>query len=203
MNGTLTIPLTGKYFDQILAGVKPEEYRLRSPFWVKRLEGRSYWRVVLTRGYPKNGGVEGRTRLTLPWSGYEKKTLVHEFFGPQPVEVFAIRIAPVDDDFDNMHHALGRPANPSGDCYRNYFCTAAEGELAQRFELLGFWDFGRRINDGRDAIYHVNGAGKQALAEWMRARDSRSKPGRAKTPLGGSVHESGGARSAIAKRTLP
>ena len=95
MSDTLTIPVAGKYFDQILAGVKPEEYRLRSPFWRKRLEGRSYRRVVLTRGYPAGGGVEGCTRLTLPWRGYFERTITHEFFGPQPVEVFAIAVPAV------------------------------------------------------------------------------------------------------------
>jgi hypothetical protein len=171
MSAVLTIPVAGRYFDQILAGTKPEEYRLRTPYWRKRLEGRSYRRVVLTRGYPKFGGVEGQTRLTLPWNGYSSKTVTHEFFGPDPVEVFAIRVAPVEEDYDNMLHALGRPKRHQKDCYRNYFCTAADGELAERFELLGWWDFGRRINDGQDAIYHVNGAGKQALAEWMDAHD--------------------------------
>lgn len=91
MSTTLTIPVAGRYFDQIRAGAKPEEYRLRSPFWRKRLVGREYRRLVLTRGYPKGGGVEGVTRLTLPWAGYSERTITHEFFGPQPVEVFAIR----------------------------------------------------------------------------------------------------------------
>jgi hypothetical protein len=92
MTDTLRIAVTGRYFDQIAAGTKPEEYRRRSPFWIKRLRGRSYERVVLTRGYPKGGGEEGRTRLTLPWGGYSEKTITHEFFGSAPVDVFAIRV---------------------------------------------------------------------------------------------------------------
>lgn len=77
---------------------------------------------------------------------------------------------PTDDDFDNMHHAFGRPATPTHDCYRNYFCIGAKSDLARRFEASGWWDFGRHINDGRDSIYHVNGAGKEALAEWLASR---------------------------------
>lgn len=77
---------------------------------------------------------------------------------------------PTDADFDDMHHALGRPRNDHTDCYRNYYACQAGGETAKRFEALGWWDFGRTINEGRNAIYHVNGAGKQALAEWMQAR---------------------------------
>ena len=92
MGAVLTIPICGRYFDQILAGTKPKEYRVRNAYWRKRLEGRSYDRVVLTRGYPKGGGVEFVTRLTLPWRGYDEETITHEFFGGEPVEVFAIHV---------------------------------------------------------------------------------------------------------------
>lgn len=39
------------------------------------------------------GGVEGLTRLTLPWRGYQIKTIMHHHFGPDPVEVFAIDVS--------------------------------------------------------------------------------------------------------------
>lgn len=89
----LTLPLNGVYFDQIKSGEKAEEYRLVTDFWDKRILGRRYDRIVLTRGYPKGGGVEGVTRLTLPWRGYTVKTITHPHFGPDPVEVFAISVA--------------------------------------------------------------------------------------------------------------
>lgn len=92
MSDTLHIPIKGEYFDQILSGEKAREYRLRTPHWRTRLEGRSYKRIVLTRGYPKGGGEEGRTRLTLPWLGYEETTITHRHFGPEPQEVFAINV---------------------------------------------------------------------------------------------------------------
>lgn len=94
MTKTLTVPINGIYFDQIAGGVKREEYRLANDYWSKRLIGRDYERVVLTRGYPKGGGVEGRTRLTLPWRGYQRKTITHEFFGGEPVDVYAIILSP-------------------------------------------------------------------------------------------------------------
>lgn len=86
----LTLPLNGVYFDQIKAGTKPEEYRRANDYWRRRLEGRSYSRIVLTRGYPKAGDEE--RRLTLPWRGYTVKTITHPHFGPAPVEVFAINV---------------------------------------------------------------------------------------------------------------
>lgn len=89
----LTIPVNGLYFDQIAARTKHEEYRLCTPFWSKRLAGRTYDAVVMTRGYPKGGGIEGQTRLTRRWQGYRRKTITHPHFGADPVEVFAIDVS--------------------------------------------------------------------------------------------------------------
>jgi len=89
----LTLAVKGIYFDQMVARVKPFEYRLRTPYWVKRLVGRTYTHVCVTRGYPSANDAE--RRLVVPWQGYEEQVLQHEHFGPEPVEVFAIRIWPV------------------------------------------------------------------------------------------------------------
>ena len=86
----LTIPIKGAYFDQIVAGTKPEEFRLCTPYWRKRLEGRAYDTVTITRGYPARGDT-GR-RAIYPYRGFTVKTITHEFFGPAPVEVFAIKV---------------------------------------------------------------------------------------------------------------
>jgi hypothetical protein len=93
MGNALTIPVNGEYFDQILAGTKLEEYRLVTPYWSKRLVGRPYDTVVLTRGYPKAGGVEGVTRLTREYNGFCHRTITHRHFGPDTVEVFAIDVS--------------------------------------------------------------------------------------------------------------
>ncbi len=89
---TLHLPLKGEYFDQIKAGTKTEEYRLRTNYWRKRLEFplKQYDRIVLTKGYPALDD-ESR-RLVLPWRGYVIKTITHPHFGPDPVEVFAINV---------------------------------------------------------------------------------------------------------------
>lgn len=89
----LLIPIKGVYFDQIAAGTKPEEYRLATDYWAARLEHRQYDRIVLTRGYPKGGGVEGVTRLTRQWRGFTRKAITHEHFGADPVIVYAIDVA--------------------------------------------------------------------------------------------------------------
>lgn len=88
---TLTLPLKAEYFDAIKASTKPEEFRLVTPYWRKRLEGRDYDFIVLTKGYPKRD--DHSRRLTLPWYGYRRTTLIHPHFGPEPVDVFAINVA--------------------------------------------------------------------------------------------------------------
>ncbi len=82
--------LKGEYFDAIKAGTKPEEFRLLTPYWRKRLEGRSYVRIELTKGYPARG--DQTRRLSLPWRGYRVTTITHPHFGSEPVLVFAINV---------------------------------------------------------------------------------------------------------------
>lgn len=89
---TLTLPVKGVYFDQIKAGSKTEEYRRITPFWAKRIRFKNFDAVVVTKGYPASDDTS--RRLTFPWRGYEVKTITHEFFGSEPVEVFAIIVGP-------------------------------------------------------------------------------------------------------------
>ncbi|CAK0760076.1 ASCH domain-containing protein [Gammaproteobacteria bacterium] len=86
----LVLHLKKEYFEQIAEGEKLEEYRLVTPYWIKRLEGRKYERVVLLRGYPKAGDESGR--IVRRWRGYQRKTIRHPHFGKLPVEVFAIDV---------------------------------------------------------------------------------------------------------------
>lgn len=88
---TLTIPLKSEYFDAIRDGSKPEEYRLCTPYWDKRLMGREYDCIVLTKGYPK--ASDASRRLERPWKGFVRKTITHPHFGAEPVEVYAIDVA--------------------------------------------------------------------------------------------------------------
>lgn len=93
VSGVLTLPLKGQYFDEILAGTKTEEFRQVSPFWRKRIEFTEFDAIVLTRGYPKGGGIDGETRLVRQWRGYKLRTITHPHFGPDPVDVFAIDVS--------------------------------------------------------------------------------------------------------------
>lgn len=87
----LVLPVKAVYFDAVRDGTKLEEYRLRNDYWAKRLEGRSYDNVILTKGYPKKDDLS--RRITVPWRGFRKITLTHEHFGRDPVNVYAIRVS--------------------------------------------------------------------------------------------------------------
>lgn len=87
----LTLVLKSEYFEAIKAGQKLEEYRLIKDYWAKRLEGRNYAGIVLTKGYPPASDLD--SRLVRLWRGYTIKTITHEHFGPDPVRVYAIDVA--------------------------------------------------------------------------------------------------------------
>ena len=90
---TLNLPLKREYFDAIRSGKKLEEYRLCTPYWVKRLEGKTYERVMLTLGYPSSN--DHNRRIVKPWLGVIRKTITHPHFGLAQVEVFAINVSGV------------------------------------------------------------------------------------------------------------
>lgn len=74
-----------------------------------------------------------------------------------------------DADFDDMHHALGRPSLnvlALGGHYRNFYATEAGSDWALRAERTGFWV--KLSTDGeRLAVYRVNNDGMSALADWL------------------------------------
>ena len=90
MPSVLHLHLKAEYFDAIAAGAKPFEYRLVTPHWRKRLEGRKYDAIELAKGYPARD--DAARRLRLPWRGFEVQTITHPHFGDDPVEVFAIHV---------------------------------------------------------------------------------------------------------------
>ncbi|MBL8505909.1 MAG: ASCH domain-containing protein [Methylobacillus glycogenes] len=84
----LRLHLKGDYWQQIKAGVKPFEFRQRTEYWKKRIEGTRYTHVEYIHGYPK--ADDQAKRFTRPYFGYELQTIQHKHFGNKPVEVYAI-----------------------------------------------------------------------------------------------------------------
>jgi hypothetical protein len=87
----LTLALKAEFFDAIRDGSKLKEYRLVNEYWTKRLVGRAFSSIVLTKGYPSR--TEHQRRLRRAWRGYAVETITHPFFGPDPVRVYAIDVS--------------------------------------------------------------------------------------------------------------
>lgn len=87
---TLTLSVKREYFEQMASGAKLFEYRLRTSFWAARLVDKHYDQLVITLGYPKR--EDAARRLVLEYAGYELQTITHPHFGPEPVDVYAIRV---------------------------------------------------------------------------------------------------------------
>lgn len=86
----LILNLKKEYFEQIKSGIKTEEYRLCTPYWSKRLEGKTFDKIIIKLGYPKNS--ETKKILEFNYSGYEIKTIKHKHFGSNPVKVYSIKL---------------------------------------------------------------------------------------------------------------
>lgn len=69
-----------------------------------------------------------------------------------------------DEHFDDIDHALGRPAFPLRTSYRNYFAVAA-GDRARRMAVSYHWELGGKQGDM--LFFHVTSDGRQALADYL------------------------------------
>lgn len=83
----LFIIIKRKYFDQIKAGAKKEEYREMTEYWSNRLIDRNYDNIIFQAGYQKES-----PRLKVKFNGVERKKITHEFFNNETKEVFAIQL---------------------------------------------------------------------------------------------------------------
>lgn len=66
----LHLPLKTRWFNDIKAGTKTEEFRRVTDYWRKRLEGKDYDEIHIKLGYPKRGD-ESRT-IKRKWNGYDR-----------------------------------------------------------------------------------------------------------------------------------
>ena len=86
----LILNLKKEYFQEIKSGVKKEEYRLYNPYWIKRLENKTFSKIIIKLGYPRKDDKD--KEIIFPWNGYKIKTILHKHFGEEPVEVYAIKL---------------------------------------------------------------------------------------------------------------
>ena len=88
MKNDLFLILKGKYFEEIRSGIKTSEYRLCTDFWRKRLMSKPWRTVTFQLGYNRNA-----PRIRKRIVDISETTVKYEFFGPDPVRVFEIRLA--------------------------------------------------------------------------------------------------------------
>lgn len=69
-----------------------------------------------------------------------------------------------DTQMDNIDHALGRPVNPMGETYREYFAACATE--AHKFRASEFWKEGKSHSDL--VWFYVTQAGRKALADYLK-----------------------------------
>lgn len=86
----LQLALKGEYFDDIKNGNKIFEFRLVNEYWTKRLVGKSYDKLIITKGYPAKEDTE--RKMIFDYVGYELQKITHKHFGNEEVKVFAIII---------------------------------------------------------------------------------------------------------------
>lgn len=86
----LILHIKSIWFDKIKSGEKTEEYRETKPYWKKRLEGKSFDRLILVRG---NYGNERDLKnvMIFPYLGYIIKQ-VGSWEKQEMVEVFALKL---------------------------------------------------------------------------------------------------------------
>lgn len=93
---SLHLNVETKYFNDVLLGVKKEEYRLLTKYWKNRLIGkdgkpRQFRDIQYKLGYPSSEDVD--RVITFPWNGFEiKENFTHPKFGSDPQTVFAIKL---------------------------------------------------------------------------------------------------------------
>jgi len=86
----LHLNLKKKYWEKINAGEKKYEYRRVTPYWEKRLATNRYDKILIKLAYPKKDDV---TRIIeRPYRGWGQLEITHPEFGPDPVQVYAIRV---------------------------------------------------------------------------------------------------------------
>lgn len=86
----LVLNLKKKYFLDIKAGIKKEEFRLCNSYWEKRILNKNFKNVIIKLGYPSNS--EKNKILVFPWQGYAIKEIKHEEWDFISKKVFAIKL---------------------------------------------------------------------------------------------------------------
>lgn len=78
-----------------------------------------------------------------------------------------------DKAMDHIDHALGRPVDPMGATYRNYFYVIGDTELRQHLASSPHWRSERKVCDGE--YFSVTAEGRSALVDHLRAIGDKNR----------------------------
>ncbi len=78
-----------------------------------------------------------------------------------------------DKAMDHIDHALGRPVDPLGETYRNYFYVIGDTELRRHFAHSPDWTCTGHTADG--AYFSVTDMGRASLAAHLRAIGDKNR----------------------------
>ena len=80
-----------------------------------------------------------------------------------------------DRMMDHIDHALGRPGNPLGETYRDYFAVGIDTDLDREMAASPFWRQHKSAADDQLRAYRVTFEGRCALAQYLRKRNLQPK----------------------------
>jgi hypothetical protein len=79
----------------------------------------------------------------------------------------------LDDPFyDNIHLALGRPKEPLGPTYRNYYAAPTGERIELEMAASNKWEVVTRQDDSKLTVYAVTHQGRWALHNYLKKRKS-------------------------------
>lgn len=85
-----------EYFDKLVSGEKCKEYRIASPYWLRRIVYPDHLitGVHIVCGYPKSETLDQKNSVWFPWNHYQMSVLKHPQFGDQYVPVIGVICKP-------------------------------------------------------------------------------------------------------------
>jgi hypothetical protein len=86
----LSLAVKGRWFEEIKAGTKQDEYRLCTTFWNKRLSDRAYDDILITIGYPRRD--DHAKRLLFEFDGVRMEKVISPEWDNVEQSCFAVSL---------------------------------------------------------------------------------------------------------------
>lgn len=150
---TLTLTLKRKWFIMILSGEKKEEYREIKPYWIKRLEEKSYDSIIFINGYSPNS-----PRFEIECLGISRSSKSSKWGAVEGEEYFVLKLGKIIDYMYKVE--LDRTLKP---IILNRTSNLVEkySHLGGKKSVAGHW-----IKEGVDWLYGLSNKNKKIVAHY-------------------------------------